>query len=817
MPAWARMALERVAARQAEEARGGARRAGEQQGVKGKGRGRGGEKEGDSGDQAAAEAEQEAEAEAVLKACTDGHTFSHHVSGQGGAALSIGALRSLLLYEADQLEGMFDFLESSPPTSPSSAGPTAGAGVDAAAPSGPGRAGGGERQRSSARRRPGHGFVLLSRLLWSLGIAPTAPPGDGLDWSHSAFGHRPVVGRRAPGVQRSSPVPLTALAAMVAADACGPPSCTADFMRLVSSPPGPVPPSLAGTSTSSKPSGAGLGSVSSASDGDADGDDEDADSGSRAAARDPGAGSGGPRDPLRSAWAKAARLQGAWAAEAEQRLRDERRRQASVVPQEAARRFWSLRTCLSAYPHTQECPVPGACYPATACLLPGSGVFDWSQEPDVVYGYQNYYPHPGTAEKTKVEVLRPGPPDLPMCLGTDEPGTWWAGQWHRRNISHDGGEACAYYRVPRKKITKCLTGKKVWFLGDSFVRQLFLRLIWYLRGIEGIMEHYFHEPATYTYYWNGTDALALGNGTLAAFRAPLAPEERFRLGFQYRLQTRNYAGRILSGGADVIVMGAIEHAQEGDDFGADTRVTVETMLRRAAADLARNGARAAPGAGPEDAGAAAGTTSAVAGVNGTLAAVPAAAAAANASAGGNRRAAASAAGVADGVKEGEGEEEKAPAGPSALGPPGRETPAQGRLSQFFWLTFADGDPGPPHHLTDLAMGFAARARELVARLRPQLPNINIQLLPFDRMSVASPYLRNELEREWVWHTLGPTLNGLHYQCAVFPEYGTGARGFKAPPDLDCTDGFNLNLALMLMNSVCAWNRRAPGPRGRLDA
>jgi hypothetical protein len=34
-------------------------------------------------------------------------------------------------------------------------------------------------------------------------------------------------------------------------------------------------------------------------------------------------------------------------------------------------------------------------------------------------------------------------------------------------------------------------------MGDSMMRQLFLRLVWYLRGLHEIVEHYFHKNARY--------------------------------------------------------------------------------------------------------------------------------------------------------------------------------------------------------------------------------------------------------------------------------------------------------------------------------
>ena len=46
---------------------------------------------------------------------------------------------------------------------------------------------------------------------------------------------------------------------------------------------------------------------------------------------------------------------------------------------------------------------------------------------------------------------------------------------------------------------RCLAGRALVFEGDSTVRQLFLRLIWWLRGVPQLVEHYFHQGAIYVF------------------------------------------------------------------------------------------------------------------------------------------------------------------------------------------------------------------------------------------------------------------------------------------------------------------------------
>ncbi|KAG2437014.1 hypothetical protein HYH02_011445 [Chlamydomonas schloesseri] len=295
-----------------------------------------------------------------------------------------------------------------------------------------------------------------------------------------------------------------------------------------------------------------------------------------------------------------------------------------------------------------------------------------------------------------------------MCLDIDSAGTWWAGQWHRKNVSDtDMGEDCEFHRIKRLEIIKHFSGKKIWFSGDSLNRQLYMRTINYIRGMEGSMEHYFHDPALYTYYKNGTDKFEINVTMLPEMHKPLADNELFRISFWFLLHVP--ADEIVSYKPDICIIGAIHHFTWGSDWGNYTRQGVE--------DIVRNG--------------------------------------------------------------------------SVTGYP----------KQFFWMMFADGDPGYPGngpHLTNNAVQFASRARAQVVRVRPQVPNVNYQVIPFDTMSVDAPYKRNELEKEW----MGP--NGLHFQCAFFPVYPQSILGFKTPPNNDCRDGFNLNMLFLVMNSIIRW-------------
>ena len=75
------------------------------------------------------------------------------------------------------------------------------------------------------------------------------------------------------------------------------------------------------------------------------------------------------------------------------------------------------------------------------------------------------------------------------------PGTFFKGQW--RSLENDGH---GQWRVPLTSSSharQLLHGKRILFHGDSVVRQIFMRLIWHLRGFGSIYEHYFHQDAFY--------------------------------------------------------------------------------------------------------------------------------------------------------------------------------------------------------------------------------------------------------------------------------------------------------------------------------
>ena len=61
----------------------------------------------------------------------------------------------------------------------------------------------------------------------------------------------------------------------------------------------------------------------------------------------------------------------------------------------------------------------------------------------------------------------------------------------------------------RAEIEECARGKLLIFQGDSLTRQLFNRLIWWVRGIPSVVEHYYQEDAYYAFSEQAGDAFTL--------------------------------------------------------------------------------------------------------------------------------------------------------------------------------------------------------------------------------------------------------------------------------------------------------------------
>ena len=74
----------------------------------------------------------------------------------------------------------------------------------------------------------------------------------------------------------------------------------------------------------------------------------------------------------------------------------------------------------------------------------------------------------------------------------------------------------------RAEIEECARGKLLIFQGDSLTRQLFNRLIWWVRGIPSVVEHYYQEDAYYSFSEQAGDAFKLRRHSFARGRLDAA-------------------------------------------------------------------------------------------------------------------------------------------------------------------------------------------------------------------------------------------------------------------------------------------------------
>ena len=74
----------------------------------------------------------------------------------------------------------------------------------------------------------------------------------------------------------------------------------------------------------------------------------------------------------------------------------------------------------------------------------------------------------------------------------------------------------------RAEIEECARGKLLIFQGDSLTRQLFNRLIWWVRGIPSVVEHYYQEDAYYAFSEQAGDTFTLRRHSYARGRLDAA-------------------------------------------------------------------------------------------------------------------------------------------------------------------------------------------------------------------------------------------------------------------------------------------------------
>ena len=127
---------------------------------------------------------------------------------------------------------------------------------------------------------------------------------------------------------------------------------------------------------------------------------------------------------------------------------------------------------------------------------------------------------------------------------------------------------CGVRWLQPDELRSALQGKSFVFEGDSLVRQLFLRLIFHVRGIPEIVEHPFHSDAVYAF--NGThDIFTVGttfhpdelpnptfiaqfdwNPGVANYPSPFANYTLRVFGFHYWINDATFLQRVLKFGDD---------------------------------------------------------------------------------------------------------------------------------------------------------------------------------------------------------------------------------------------------------------------------
>jgi len=118
------------------------------------------------------------------------------------------------------------------------------------------------------------------------------------------------------------------------------------------------------------------------------------------------------------------------------------------------------------------------------CALPGRGRF----EP--LLSNEQKYEVPARAGKQQAEEPK-------LCaseLRNGEQGVWISSSEWR-----PAGCEATHQIASMPAIAACLRGRALIFRGDSLTRQLFMRLVWRLRGLPTIVEHYFHSSAVYVF------------------------------------------------------------------------------------------------------------------------------------------------------------------------------------------------------------------------------------------------------------------------------------------------------------------------------
>jgi hypothetical protein len=147
-----------------------------------------------------------------------------------------------------------------------------------------------------------------------------------------------------------------------------------------------------------------------------------------------------------------------------------------------------------------SCPLASICFPELPCPSIYSGKFNHKTPnyPSCIYRDPSNPP---------VKKLAAYPNNVKRCNDTKvrrgERGHFIGGRWFDRVINRTNGvyedsSYCEYHWFCPEEVFKATNNYVLIFIGDSLIRQLFNRFIWHHRGLQEIIEHYYHQDAHYT-------------------------------------------------------------------------------------------------------------------------------------------------------------------------------------------------------------------------------------------------------------------------------------------------------------------------------
>jgi hypothetical protein len=150
-----------------------------------------------------------------------------------------------------------------------------------------------------------------------------------------------------------------------------------------------------------------------------------------------------------------------------------------------------------------DCPYPKLCFRNSTCVFFKTGVFlEKSMLPSSLQplGHRLHSRRNTTSSSSSTNsMLRGMKARLRKMCPKFDGGEFVRGRWKK---------ACSYPWLSARELRSRVAGKHIAIIGDSMLRQLFMRFVWHARGYEEIIESYFHTDAFYVF--NGThDYLAI--------------------------------------------------------------------------------------------------------------------------------------------------------------------------------------------------------------------------------------------------------------------------------------------------------------------